>query len=130
MKYLILNAFICSALCIFMWRIFQQGMLLFFIRQVLDSVTRSPIGGFIRKPLYECLTCMTSVWGFTFYYFTFGDQPFDVSHLVKFIAIVGATNAVFDAYFAFKELFQIIDHIEPSITGEHQAFSGKSGAEH
>lgn len=129
MKDLILNAFICSALCIFMWRIFQEGMLLFKIRQVLDSVTRSPVGGFIRKPLYECLTCMTSVWGATYYILTFSDQPLDIGHLIKFMVIVGATNAVFDTYFAFKELFQTIDHNEPSITGEHQGFSGESGTD-
>ena len=47
----------------------------------------------IKKPLWDCVICMSSVWGFTFYYFTYGLHLWVVPHVLA----VCALNCIFDS---------------------------------
>jgi hypothetical protein len=59
--------FYASLKCIAISVMMKEGELLFKLRQLLDRII--PIS--FRKPIYECLACMASVWG-TVFYFTDG----------------------------------------------------------
>lgn len=56
-----------SLKCIAIFVMMKEGELLFKVRQLIDRITPIPL----HKPIYECLTCMASVWG-TVFYFTDG----------------------------------------------------------
>lgn len=57
---LILISVITSVQITFIHVLFWDGMILRFFRE-----NRLP--RFIQKPLYDCLICMTSIWGFVFW---------------------------------------------------------------
>lgn len=54
---------------IFMYGAMQEGEVLFWFRQLLEKfVAMFPVNVqfYLRKPLFDCLFCMSSVWGVTF----------------------------------------------------------------
>lgn len=57
---LLLMAAITSAQITFIHMLFWDGMILRFFKE-------NKLPRFIQKPLYDCLICMTSIWGFFFW---------------------------------------------------------------
>lgn len=60
-----------------------EGMVLFPLKKYLE---RLPV--IIRKPLYECLFCMSSIWGITILYFIH-KLPIDLHFIYYLFAIAG-----------------------------------------
>jgi hypothetical protein len=76
MQQFLLIAFRTSLMITFMWGAMQVGMIFFWLTQLIDrGLSNLPIKMhlWLRKPLYDCLFCMSSFWGilFTFKYFSF-----------------------------------------------------------
>ncbi len=76
MQQFILIAFRTSLMITFMWGAMQVGMIFFWLQQLIDkglSYFPIKIHLILRKPLYECIFCMSSFWGvlFTAKYFSF-----------------------------------------------------------
>ena len=105
---LITHAFICSMFCLIAYQSTLEGMLLFWLRRILDPFFRNKIGAWIRKPLYGCLTCMCSVWGTTYYLLTFGFT--DPVSWIKLVAITGGMNAIIDTYLTIVIVLQKDTH--------------------
>lgn len=65
-------ALTASLQILFIWGAMQEGMILFPLRRAIDtllekvSIVWLMIGLILRKPLYDCLFCMSSVWGIIF----------------------------------------------------------------
>ena len=62
-------AILTSLKILFVHAAMKEGMILFWLRRIIDSVLQPlPVllQLWIRKPLYECLFCMSSVWGMLF----------------------------------------------------------------
>lgn len=53
-----------SLKCLAIFVMMKEGGLLFKVRQLLDKIIPIPF----RKPFYECLWCMASIWGTVFYF--------------------------------------------------------------
>ena len=52
-----------------MWAAMQNGMILFKLRCLLETlifILPTNIYLWLRKPLFDCLFCMSSIWGFVF----------------------------------------------------------------
>lgn len=65
------SAIITSLKILFVYAAMRQGMILFPVRRVIDWIIEPlppKLYLWIRKPLYDCLFCMSSVWGFIFSY--------------------------------------------------------------
>lgn len=66
-------AFITSLKVVFVWAAMQEGMILHWLRRLIDWMI-SPLPPkvflWLRKPMYDCLFCCSSVYGllFTWYY--------------------------------------------------------------
>lgn len=63
--------FIVSLKIIFMYGSMQEGHILFPFRKLLETiVSKFPVNWqfYLSKPLYDCLFCMSSVWGLLFIY--------------------------------------------------------------
>lgn len=52
-----------SLVCVGIFLLFQPGNLLYFIRARLKKIL--PL--VLLKPLFECLSCMASIWGITYW---------------------------------------------------------------
>jgi hypothetical protein len=104
------HAYICSMLCVIVFQSMKEGMIFFPIRKLIDPVFRNKTGAWFRKPLYGCLTCMTSVWGVSYYLFTFGHHNIDLGQFIRFIAVVGGVNAIIDNYIGLTEIIQTDTH--------------------
>lgn len=68
MEFIILIA-ITSLKVIFLYGAMQEDEILFRFRQLLErfvSVLPCNIQGFIAKPLFECMFCMSGFWGLVF----------------------------------------------------------------
>lgn len=60
---------ITSLKIIFMYGAMQEGEILFFLRRFFEwCLSKLPIKAeqYLRKPLFDCMFCMSSIWGFTF----------------------------------------------------------------
>jgi hypothetical protein len=54
---------------IFMYGAMQEGEILFWLRRLFENfVSLFPVSVqfYLRKPLFDCMFCMSSVWGLTF----------------------------------------------------------------
>ena len=61
--------FTTSLKILFVWAAMQPGMILYPIRWLMDQLLYLlpiKIMLYSRKPLYDCMFCMASVWGFVF----------------------------------------------------------------
>lgn len=90
-----LLAVITSFKIVFVWAAMQEGMVLFWLRRVIDIITYLlPAWVYlrIRKPLYDCLTCMAGVWGmiFTAEYFEWSWQ------YLQLLFLIGGINYLLD----------------------------------
>jgi hypothetical protein len=70
---------------------FQEGNILFPVKQFLDKYLDRGIGRYIATPLYQCLTCMASIHG-TWLFFVLG---VDINYFVFIFALAGC-NLIFD----------------------------------
>ena len=89
----LLTSLKCTAIHVACW----DGM--FFAKHVpiLPYLRRLP--SLLSKPLYDCLTCMASLWGIVFGLFRFG---FDIhAPWISFILCVCGINAVVEATLAY-----------------------------
>lgn len=62
----------------------------------------------IRKPLYECLVCMSSVWGGSFFFVLAQIFSFDIN-LIKVlfaVLIIAGMNILFSVIFSVAELLK------------------------
>ncbi len=60
---------IISLQIVFMYGAMQEGEILFPFRKLLENiVSKFPVSWqfYLRKPLFDCLFCMSSFWGITF----------------------------------------------------------------
>lgn len=71
---------------------FMEGMFLYKFREWLEW---DELPGYIKKPLYDCLTCMTSIWG-TILWFGFGGG-FEVGFFL-YILLLGGILALVDNF--------------------------------
>jgi hypothetical protein len=84
-------AAICSLKILFVWAAMQPGMILFPLRWVLEGmISFLPVRVmlWVRKPLFDCLFCMSSVWGFLF---SIDQASLSFGYLV-FLFTVGGIN--------------------------------------
>jgi len=112
MTEMFLHAIACSMCCITIYAATRQGNILFPIVRFLNRYATSPILEFIKTPIYGCLTCMCSFWGILYYLTTFGLPQLaftDLSNIVKFVLMVGATNFVADITFGYIEFVQTMN---------------------
>lgn len=58
----IITSFIITGI----WVTFQEGMVFYKIREKLFEPIKY---SFVRKPLFECMICMASIWGSLIYFF-------------------------------------------------------------
>lgn len=65
--------------------VFQETMIFGFCRQWLDRLPE-----IIRRPLYDCVICMTPWWGTAAYWIFFGHSIVD--WVITFIAATGLTS--------------------------------------
>jgi hypothetical protein len=63
----------------------QEGMIFFPLKQFLNRYLSNRYGKFIAKPLYDCLTCMSSIHG-TWLYFAVNCE---LNYLIYIFALVG-----------------------------------------
>ena len=76
-----------------------EDMVLFWVKQKLDF--RLPL--LLRKPLYDCLTCMGGIYGIAAWFLVFN---YSVDwKIIPFILSVAGLNAIIQA------LFELIKHI-------------------
>lgn len=83
---LLIAALITSLQIIFIHILFWDGMLLAPIKYWLHSLL--PL--WFRKPLYDCLICMTSVWGIALYFLEWNHQ----FNIIWFLFAVGGINTI------------------------------------
>ncbi|HMX02958.1 MAG TPA: hypothetical protein PK511_09600 [Chitinophagales bacterium] len=80
---LIVSAAITSLQITFIHILFWDGM-------ILQSLRNNPLPWLVKKPLYDCLICMTSIWGIFIWFFEW-DGKFD---LIAFLFLVGGINVL------------------------------------
>lgn len=83
--------FLCfntAFIIIFIWIMLKPGMILGWIRPTLEKIPYK----FIRKPLFECNICMTSIWG-TLAWFTVWNMPL-ANDLILYLLITGGIVTV------------------------------------
>ncbi len=71
----------------------QEGMVLAFIPYLLASLPR-----LMRKPLFECLICMSSFWSVVIWFTTGNPLSW---HLIFIIPAVAGLNTLADAFLGF-----------------------------
>lgn len=81
--HLLLISAITSLQIVFIHILFWPGMILEFMRE-----NRLPL--LVQKPLYECVICMTSFWGFLFWLFEWQMSV----NLIQFWFVVGGINVL------------------------------------
>ena len=76
--------------------VFQQGMLLGWVRIVtanlLDNLLDIRISRYIQKPLWDCLMCMSSIWTIAL------TRSFDI----KLILVVCGINCLIEKYLDYE----------------------------
>jgi len=70
---------------------FKEGMIFFPVRQQLDQLLHRKYISYICDPLYECLTCMSSIHG-TWLYFVLDVQM----NFILFIFVLTGINHIID----------------------------------
>lgn len=84
--YLCLNtAMIITAV----WIMLKPGMIFGWIRFYLEKIPHK----FIRKPLFECIICMSSVWGI-FAWFFFWNMPLSNDLILYLLMTVGIMTII------------------------------------
>jgi len=106
------HGLIATAACILVYASMKEGMIFFPLRQKLDDLLHRPYLWMIAQPIYECLTCMCSVWG-TIYYFTImaGDDPSFRGWILLVIA-TGGFNFMASAVISFFEFHKMMEENE------------------
>jgi len=89
------NVIIASLICTFWYMLFQEDM----IFESIGDLLRFTVPDWINKPLFDCLTCMSGVWGLLLYALLVGDN--DIRTIVIFIACLGGMNAIIHAMLNF-----------------------------
>lgn len=80
---------ITSLKIVFMWAAMRPGMVFYPLRLMIDSLLMQlPTTAMLyaRKPLYDCLFCMSSVWGFLF---TVHVAELSMAYLTMLLAVGG-----------------------------------------
>lgn len=124
---------ICSLCCLLIFRAFEEGMILYWLRVILHRLTAFKYVCYIRKPIYDCMTCMCSVWGLTYIavnHWLLG-WDFTTTESVIFILAVGGLNTFFEAFlFLSRDITRLaeVTSAEYSSTLQNidEAVSGKT----
>lgn len=105
------TALICSLICTFWFALFWEDM----IFETPGEFMRMNLPSYITKPLFDCLTCMSGVWGIVLSVI-FLDHPGPVE-VVKFVFCLGGMNTIIHAainfFMASKECYQNGHHYNP-----------------
>ena len=88
---------------VFIWSTMKQGMINGWVVRLLWN---APV--WIKKPLFGCLTCMTSVWGSALF-FVFSKE-YSILAFVGFLLPLGGVMYLFDCVLTFVS--QAIDENE------------------
>lgn len=81
--------FLTSLKIVFVYAAMKEGMILFPLRRLFESMLSlapASINFFLRKPLFDCLFCMSSIWGIIFTYFAF---DFTLQYLFLILQVAG-----------------------------------------
>lgn len=81
----------CSLICTFWYALFWEDM----IFEVPGEFMRINLPTYITKPLFDCLTCMSGVWGIVLAAI-FMDHP-AISDIIKFVFFLGGMNTIIHA---------------------------------
>jgi hypothetical protein len=112
-------ALITSLKIVFVWAAMQEGMILFFLKRLIDWIIvwlPAKVYLWIRKPLYNCLFCMASFWG---YIFSFEVASFSWYYL-EFLMTVAGINYLIQWFITATE--DIVEK-EPDWERGNQVFS-------
>lgn len=95
---------LASLFCLGLWVSFRPGMILskvpkWFVQLLYKecSIRRADLIMMLKKPLFDCLPCMASIWGTLFYFMADGGNYF-----VFIFSLVGLN-------FIVKKLIDLID---------------------
>lgn len=114
MQTLLLHAFFVSLACVCIHTITQEHKLLFPVRQLIDRLTANKFLAWIRKPIYDCLPCMASVYGIGWSLW----MELGVSPMVIIILLTCGINAIFDALiYGMRALIEISNAVESMKNG-------------
>jgi hypothetical protein len=109
---LFILALITSLKIVFVWAAMQEGMILYFVRRLIDwMITALPANVYlwIRKPLYNCLFCMASVWGFIF---SFEIASFSWYYF-EFLMTIAGLNYIIHAFIEAMQSEEIVEYKAP-----------------
>jgi hypothetical protein len=118
---LFILALITSLKIVFVYACYQEGMFLFPLRRLMDKVISylpAKVYLWIRKPLFYCLTCMSSVYGILF---TYKLASFTWEYL-QFLFIIGGFNYLFGCFITIMAPEEKIEQ-EPEWEKGNQVFS-------
>lgn len=88
-----ITAFVIILIHVSMW----EGMIFSFIPWIIEyTICDWKLSPYIQKPLYECMTCMCSIWGTFLWYFYFMEYDW-----LLFVGGVGGVLAIFDILINF-----------------------------
>lgn len=71
---LLLYSIQASLIITAVYMMLKDGMLLGFFRPHLEKIESD----FVRKPLFECIICMASIWGLISWFLFFGGWSWDI----------------------------------------------------
>jgi hypothetical protein len=71
------------------WIMLKPGMIFAGLRPLLEKIPYT----FIRKPLFECIICMTSIWG-TAAWFFFWKMPLSTDLILYLLITVGIMTVI------------------------------------
>lgn len=122
---MIANAIICSLICTFLFRAFEEGMLLHPLAKLVHKATAFKCLYWVRNPIYDCLVCMCSAWGITYCLLVIPD--YSVWQWAGVIAITGGLNAIIEAIiFLSRSVIKLTELVSVQIeSAEYEAVSGQ-----
>lgn len=91
---MIIHATITALVCVGIHNVLTaDGMIFKWLGDFIDSVVEI---NWIKKPLYQCLPCMASVWGSASYLYYYHGH--DVVEFIIFVVIVSGLNKLFQKF--------------------------------
>ncbi len=91
---MILPAIITSLICVAVHNVLvSDGMVLKWLGDYIDEVIKFTI---IKKPLFQCLPCMASIWGTAAYLYSFTN--YDAIQWVVFVLIISGLNKLAEKF--------------------------------
>ena len=114
MQTILLHAFFVSLVCVCIHTITQEHKILFPLRQLIDRLTAYRYIAWIRKPIYDCLPCMASIYGIIWTVY----MEANLLPAASLILAVCGINALFEAMiYGFRALIEISNAVEAMKNG-------------